>query len=182
MHISSGFGAAISITTLVLIALVSTLITTETRNPAFTIPSTILAQAGNEITIVVMPPVGAGNTDPTPDNYTVPVGGNFSVAALASPGSYFDLWVVSTINMTGKGGTSVGSVWSNDYNAGNPLTIQCEQGCEYYLQAVFKANPGSLTAFLPFGLTATATIAFLVTVAIVEAAVLGFFYTKRGKK
>ncbi len=173
MHTSTKYGAAISVTALILIALVSTLIQTEQIHSRHAIPPVILALEGGENTVIVLPPVGEGKTEPASGNYTVEADTNFKVKADADPGWYFDLWTISSLNMSGK-------ETSTNYSMVNPLTIQCGQKSVYYLQAVFRNSAAADS--LPFGFAATTAIAFLVTVAIVEAAVLGFLYVRKGRK
>ncbi len=182
MHINTGYGVIISVTTLILIALSSTLITTLSMSTANNIYTAILAQATEDenATLIILPSIG-GTTDISPRTYNITAGDEITLTAKPSEGFFFRYWVISghmqDHDKAITSDTNVATV--------NPITVTGIQGNIYRLQAVFTNNADLTLEDLPKGITlteVTETISFLVIIALFEAVILGILYARRNRK
>jgi hypothetical protein len=182
MHISTKSGALVSVAALVLLALSTTCVSIHLQSGANLTSSAVIAQASAKTYVTILSSVG-GTSSPAPGNYTYPAGTLFTITASAAEGFSFDSWVFASANSQEDLIVS-GSDWTQNSTTANPLTIQCESGCLYVVQAVFRPV-GKGAESLPSGLNqlqVTASIAFLAALCIAEAAALGFLYSKQRKK
>ncbi len=182
MRINTTYGTIISITTLILIALSSTLVTTLSMNTEGDIHSAILARSieDTNATLIILPSIG-GTTDIAPGTYNITAGNEVSLTAIPSEGFLFRYWIISG----SKQGYGDASLLNANMTSANPLTITCLQGDTYRLQAVFTTNTDFTLEDLSKGITITKvkeTVAFLVIIALSEAAILGILYIRRNRK
>lgn len=182
MHINTAYAAVISVTTLILIALSSTLVTTISSSITSNIHTSILAKAAPDdvATVIVLPSIG-GATSISAGTYNVTSGEDIALSAVPSEGFFFKYWVISGY----MPGHDQELALDTNVTSTNPITIICEQGNTYRIQAVFTNSADSTLDNLPQGITltqATETIAFLVAVSLAEAIILAVLYVNHMKK
>jgi len=181
VHINTAYGALISVTTLILIALSATLITSLLLSTTSNIHTTTLAQTTEETaTLIILPSIG-GITDKEPGTYNITAGHEITLTAIPSEGFFFRYWVISGDMPNQENSLALDS----NVVSTNPVTVICEQGSTYRFQAVFTSNADLTLEDLPKGITlteSTETIIFLVIIALSEAVILGVLYVRHNKK
>lgn len=179
-HMSTGYSVALSVTTLTLLALVSALFAAETADSTYTMPQAVLTQASGEETVVVLPSVGQGTTNPPAGNYTLPHQAAFTLTAVSADGYHLQFWVINSY-VPPQGTATPNSGYNTTTPTSNPLTIQGKNGYTYYyVQAMFQPDDET-TDKLSLGWNVTAAMAFLVGVAVAEAFFLGYLFVKKVK-
>jgi hypothetical protein len=131
MHTSVESAVAISVVSLVVVALGSILVFNGNGNITYETPSAVSAPSLAKTHVTVRASVG-GITDPTASNFTYPAGTILTLNATAKKGFFFETWIItSTVD-------SDGSRCIQNSCVTNPLTIQCHADHEYVFQAMFK--------------------------------------------
>jgi hypothetical protein len=176
---STGYGVALSVTTLTLLALVSALFAAETADSNYAMPQAVLTQASGEETVVVLSSVGQGTTNPPAGNYTLPNQAAFTLTALPADGYHLQFWVINNY-VPPQGTATPNSGYNTTTTTSNPLTIQGKNGYTYYVQAMFQPD-NETTDPLSLGWNVTVAMTFLAGVAVTEAFFLGYLFVKKVK-
>jgi hypothetical protein len=175
-HTSAKSATALSVISLVLVALGSILVCAETQKISYKAPLAVLAPALAKAQVVILESVG-GTTSPAAGNYTYHAETFLTLNASAAEGFYFETWLITSSNTRDGSG-------NQNTTATNPFTVQCRTGYTYIFQAVFKPVSDKSVQALPLGMTQTqacAVVAFLAVVTVAEATALGIIYSKRQK-
>jgi len=181
MHIKTIYGIVISITTLILIALSSILVTTISLNMSNNVHTTVLAQTieDDNATLIILSSIG-GTTNIKPGVYNI-TAGKIMLTATAEKGFFFGHWIISGHTKD----QSEDSFFSSSSASTNPLVVTCTQGNIYRFQAIFTASEKLTYEDLPKGIALTndiETTSFLVVITFFEVVILSAIYVKRRKK